>query len=73
MCGYVDDVGYWGLADIVSSGKYVQSDGVALISAGRILFAVIRKKDVAVVNKEDGSVFHPRICNTESSFSYSDV
>ena len=66
-------IGVWPLADIVSSGEQVQSDGVALISAVGILFIVLRKKDRAIVDKDDGPDFHPRICDTESSFSHSVV
>ena len=73
MCGYVDNGGYCSLADIVSSGEQVQSDGVALISAAGTLFVVIRKKDWAVVDKDDGSEVHQRMCDTEASFNHSVV
>ena len=73
MCEYVDKGGYWGLADNVSSGEHVQNNVVVLISAVRILFATIRKLDGAVIDKGDGSGFHPRICDTEARFSHSDV
>ena len=60
-----------GLADIISSGKHIQSDGVALIGAVEILFAVLSKEDGTAVDK-DVSSFHPRSCDTETSLGHSD-
>ena len=71
--GYVDNSGYQGLADIVNSGKHVQSEWIALVSDVGILFAVLRKKDELVIDTSFRSVFHPKMCGTKSSPGHSDI
>ena len=65
-------IGVW-LTLYVLSGEQVQSDGVALISAVRSLFPVLRKEGGVVVGKHDGSSSHQRICDTLFGFSHSVV
>jgi hypothetical protein len=50
MCQYGDNCGYWVVGGIVSSDECVVGDGVALISAVGVLFAVLREKEKAVVD-----------------------
>ena len=59
--------------DILSSDEHVQGDEVASINIVGILSAVPGGKDRTVIDFEEWSGCHPRICDTEASFGHRDV